>query len=106
MSVANLYAFICIETRLSCNSPPKRPTSTTLTFLIKIRISVSTVFDVLTKQSKTRKNVADLMLSSKVIHMLLMLDEEIQRLVRLVPPTDLNKYLTASTDMNKVMQGS
>ena len=43
--------------------------------------------------------MADLMLSSKGIHMLFMLDEETQRPVRIVAPADLNKYLTANIYM-------
>ena len=41
------------------------------------------------------------MLSSNVMH-LLVLDEETQRPVRLVTPTDLNIYLTANIDMDEV----
>src|ERR687895_624459 len=45
----NLYALVGILTKLNFSSPPKSPTSTNLALFLRNCISVSTVFDALTK---------------------------------------------------------
>ena len=49
----------------------------------------------------TVETAADLMLSNKVRH-LLVVDEKSRKPVGIIAPTDLNKYLTANIDMDEV----
>jgi CBS-domain-containing membrane protein len=49
----------------------------------------------------TVETAADLMLSNKVRH-LLVVDEQTRKPVGIIAPSDLNKYLRASIDMDEV----
>ena len=49
----------------------------------------------------TVETAADLMLSNKVRH-LLVVDEKTRRPVGIIAPSDMNKYLRANIDMNEV----
>jgi CBS domain-containing protein len=53
------------------------------------------------EKQATVEAAADLMLSNKVRH-LLVVDEETRRPVGIIAPSDLNKYLRANLDMNEV----
>ena len=67
---------------------------------VSVREIMSSPIATIERQA-TVETAADLMLSNKVRH-LLVVDEETRRPVGIIAPSDLNKYLRANLDMNEV----
>ena len=67
---------------------------------VSVREIMSSPIATIEKQA-TVETAADLMLSNKVRH-LLVVDEQTRRPIGIVAPSDLNKYLRANIDMDEV----
>ena len=68
---------------------------------VSIREIMSSPIATIEKQA-TVETAADLMLSNKVRHLLVVDEEENRKPIGIIAPSDLNKYLRATIDMDEV----